>query len=351
MLSYGLGALGLKSEYSIVERTERLGLSFAVITFIPSVSIVVSLIGTFAFMQFMGFSLNLLTLFALVLAIGMVVDDAIIVVEAVQANFDKGYRSPYLASTDAMRSVAMALLTSTIVFMAVFIPVSMIDGTSGAFYRQFGLTMAVAVGISAINAFTLSPVLCALLLRPYTDENGQQRNNFSARFRKAFNAVFSVMSQKYAAIAFRFIRHKYLSFGIIAAAVALLLLLVKATPTSLVSGFGMSSGFDLNLEDRNGGSISQFQQVKDRFVKELSRQPEIGSAYSHHTPWHVAPDGGYGSRSQWQPLISLLCGGWHGVGYPCPVLPRARPVHHLPVVARTADAKENGGVIEVNYSK
>lgn len=263
------------------------------------------------------------------------------------------------------------------------------------------------------------------------------------------------MSQKYAAIAFRFIRHKYLSFGIIAAAVALLLLLVKATPTSLVpdedtgmlyvnlttkpgmtlnetdralqqldkklakipgiahrakvsgysftaqgsnsgmfyvplkpwnergkgeslnditekinraaadiagasvvvmspslvSGFGMSSGFDLNLEDRNGGSISQFQQVKDRFVKELSRQPEIGSAYSHHAPWHVAPDGGYGSRSQWQPLISLLCGGWHGVGYPCPAFPRARPVHHLPVVARTADAKENGGVIEVNYSK
>ena len=120
---------------------------------------------------------------------------------------------------------------------------------------------------------------------------------------------------------------------------------------SLVPGFGMSSGFDLNLEDRNGGSISQFQQVKDRFVKELSRQPEIGSAYSHHAPWHVAPDGGYGSRSQWQPLISLLCGGWHGVGYPCPALLRARPVHHLPVVARTADAKENGGVIEVNYSK
>ena len=91
--------------------------------------------------------------------------------------------------------------------------------------------------------------------------------------------------------------------------------------------------------------------VEDRFVKELSRQPEIGSAYSHHAPWHVAPDCGYGSRSQWQPLISLLCGGWHGVGYPCPALPRARPVHHLPVVARTADAKENGGVIEVNYSK
>lgn len=133
-------------------------------TFIPSVSIVVSLIGTFAFMQLMGFSLNLLTLFALVLAISTVVDDAIIVVEAVQANFDRGYRSPYLSSTDAMHNVAMALLTSTIVFMAVFIPVSMIGGTSGAFYRQFGLTMAAAVGISAINAFTLSSALFALLL-------------------------------------------------------------------------------------------------------------------------------------------------------------------------------------------
>lgn len=133
-------------------------------TFIPSVSIVVSLIGTFAFMQLMGFSLNLLTLFALVLAISTVVDDAIIVVEAVQANFDRGYRSPYLSSTDAMHNVAMALLTSTIVFMAVFIPVSMIGGTSGVFYRQFELTMAAAVGISAINAFTLSPALFALLL-------------------------------------------------------------------------------------------------------------------------------------------------------------------------------------------
>lgn len=272
MLSYGLGALGLKSEYSIVERTERLGLSFAVITFIPSVSIVVSLIGTFAFMQFMGFSLNLLTLFALVLAIGMVVDDAIIVVEAVQANFDKGYRSPYLASTDAMRSVAMALLTSTIVFMAVFIPVSMIDGTSGAFYRQFGLTMAVAVGISAINAFTLSPVLCALLLRPYTDENRQQRNNFSARFRKAFNAVFSVMSQKYAAIAFRFIRHKYLSFGIIAAAVALLLLLVKATPTSLVPDEDTGMLY-VNLTTKPGMTLNETDRALQQLDKKLAKIP------------------------------------------------------------------------------
>ncbi|MFA6718413.1 MAG: efflux RND transporter permease subunit [Prevotella sp.] len=353
-------------------------------TLIPTVSIIVSLIGTFAFMQMAGFSLNLLTLFALVLAIGTVVDDAIIVVEAVQTNFDRGYRSPYLASCDAMHNVAMALLTSSIIFMAVFIPMSMIGGTSGAFYRQFGLTMAAAVGISVLNAFTLSPALCAMLLRPYTDENGQERDNFAARFRMVFNTVFSVLSSKYARIILHFMRHKYISFGVVVAAGILLLILVKATPTalvpdedtgmlyvnlttkpgtslsenakvlkamdeklkhipgiahqamvngysftsqgsntgmfflplkpwdkrgsdetidditekinkaaadisgasvlvmspSLVPGFGMSNGFDLNLEDKNGGSIDKFKQIKDRFVQELSHQQEIGMAYS-----------------------------------------------------------------------
>lgn len=353
-------------------------------TLIPSVSIIVSLIGTFAFMQLIGFSINLLTLFALVLAIGTVVDDAIIVVEGVQANFDKGYRSPYLAARDAMSNVGKALFTSTIIFMAVFIPVSLIGGTSGTFYRQFGLTMAVAVGISAINAFTLSPALCALLLRPYMDEDGQQKNNFAARFRRAFNAVFEVMSRKYAQGVLRFVRHRYWAFSIIATASVLLFVLVKRTPTgivpdedmgmlyinlttkpgtslhenekalkkleekiktipgvahyavtngysftssgsnagmifaplkdwsergkdesvaaitekinevahsipevnvlvmapSMISGYGMSNGFDLNLQDRSGGSIERFQQVKDNFVKALSKQPEIGMAYS-----------------------------------------------------------------------
>jgi len=141
-------------------------------------------------MSLIGFSINLLTLFALVLAIGTVVDDAIVVVEAVQAKFDEGYQSPVLAADDAMKGVSSAILTSTIIFMAVFIPVAMMGGTSGAFYAQFGITMAVAVGISAINAFTLSPALCALFLKPYIDEHGNTKNNFAARFRKAFNAVF-----------------------------------------------------------------------------------------------------------------------------------------------------------------
>ena len=125
--------------------------------------------GTFAFLAIAGFSINLLTLFALVLAIGVVVDDAIIVVEAVQAKFDIGYKSSYLASVDAMREITSAILTCTLVFMAVFIPVAFMGGTSGTFYTQFGVTMAVAVGISAVNALTLSPALCLLIMRPKSD--------------------------------------------------------------------------------------------------------------------------------------------------------------------------------------
>ena len=166
-------------------------------TLIPLVGIVVSLIGTFAFMSIAGFSINLITLFALVLVIGTVVDDAIVVVEAVQERFDVGYRSPYMASIDAMKGISLAIISSSLVFMAVFIPVSFMSGTSGTFYTQFGLTMAVAVGISAVNALTLSPALCALLLRPYLNEDGTQKNNFAARFRNAFNTAFGAIIEKY----------------------------------------------------------------------------------------------------------------------------------------------------------
>lgn len=167
---------------------------------------IVSLVGTFAFLTLAGFSINLLTLFALVLAIGTVVDDSIIVVEAVQARFDVGYRSSYMAANDAMKGISSAIVTSTLVFMAVFIPVSLMGGTSGTFYTQFGLTMAVAVGISAINALTLAPALCALILKPYVDEDGKEKNNFAARFRKAFNTAFDTMVKRYQHGAFFFIK-------------------------------------------------------------------------------------------------------------------------------------------------
>ncbi|KAA2651605.1 efflux RND transporter permease subunit, partial [Alistipes onderdonkii] len=203
-------------------------------TLIPTVSIIVSLVGTFAFLSVAGFSINLLTLFALVLAIGTVVDDAIIVVEAVQARFDVGYKSSYMATIDAMSGITSAIITSTLVFMAVFIPVSMMGGTSGIFYTQFGITMAVAVGISALNALTLSPALCALILKPYLDENGEMRDNFAARFRKAFNSGFSTLINKYKHGVLLFIKHKWLMWSTLGLAFAALVLLMNSTKTGLV---------------------------------------------------------------------------------------------------------------------
>ena len=203
-------------------------------TLIPLVGVIVSLIGTFAFMAMVGFSINLLTLFALVLVIGTVVDDAIIVVEAVQARFDVGYRSSYMASIDAMKGISNAVITSSLVFMAVFIPVSFMGGTSGTFYTQFGLTMAVAVGISAVNALTLSPALCALLLRPYINEDGTQKNNFAARFRKAFNSAFDIMVEKYKNVVLIFIKRRWLAWSLLACSVVLLVFLMNTTKTSLV---------------------------------------------------------------------------------------------------------------------
>ena len=203
-------------------------------TLIPLVGIIVSLVGTFAFMSVAGFSINLITLFALVLVIGTVVDDAIVVVEAVQSRFDVGYKSSYMASIDAMKGISNAVITSSLVFMAVFIPVSFMSGTSGTFYTQFGLTMAVAVGISAVNALTLSPALCALLLRPYINEDGTQKNNFAARFRNSFNAAFDVVVNKYKNVVLFFIKRRWLSWSLLVCSVVVLVLLMNSTKTSLV---------------------------------------------------------------------------------------------------------------------
>lgn len=243
-------------------------------TLIPTISIFVSIIGTFAVMSAIGFSINLLTLFALVLAIGTVVDDAIVVVEAVQAKFDEGYRSPVLAADDAMKGVSSAILTSTIIFMAVFIPVSMMGGTSGAFYTQFGITMAVAVGISAINAFTLSPALCALLLKPYTDEQGNTKDNFAARFRKAFNAVFSRMSRRYVRGVMFVVRRKWLLCSIIAVSLGLLAVLVKTTKTGLIPEEDTGTVM-VSMNTRPGTSMAQTGKVMKRINSRLDSIGEI----------------------------------------------------------------------------
>lgn len=160
--------------------------------FIPAISIIISLVGTFAFLYVAGFSLNMLTLFALVLVIGTVVDDAIVVVEAVQAKFDEGYKSAYQATIDAMGGITSALVTTTFVFMAVFIPVCIYGGTTGTFYTQFGLTMAVAVAISLVNALTLSPALCALIMTPHMEAVKEEKLSFSSRFHMQFESAISI---------------------------------------------------------------------------------------------------------------------------------------------------------------
>ncbi len=243
-------------------------------TLVPTVSILVALIGTFAFLSVAGFSINLLTLFALVLAIGTVVDDAIIVVEAVQARFDAGYKSSYMATVDAMSGITSAIVTSTLVFMAVFIPVAMMGGTSGIFYTQFGLTMAVAVGLSALNALTLSPALCALILKPYLDENGEMRDNFAARFRKAFNAGFNALINKYKHGVMLFIKHRWLTWATLGLALAALVVLMNNTKTGLVPDEDTGT-IMVNVTTAPGSTLSETHKVMETVSERLKGIPQI----------------------------------------------------------------------------
>ena len=246
-------------------------------TLIPTVSILVSLVGTFAFLALAGFSINLLTLFALVLAIGTVVDDAIIVVEAVQARFNAGYKSSYMATIDAMSGITSAIITSTLVFMAVFIPVAMMGGTSGVFYTQFGITMAVAVGISAINALTLSPALCALILKPYLDENGEMKDNFAARFRKTFNVAFGAMVNKYKRGVMVFIKHKWLMWSTFVLAIGALVLLMNTTKTGLVPDEDQGT-IMVNVTTAPGTSLEETYKELNEVAGRLSNIPQVENA-------------------------------------------------------------------------
>lgn len=243
-------------------------------TIIPSVSIIVSLVGTFAFLYVAGFSLNLLTLFALVLVIGTVVDDAIVVVEAVQAKFDEGYRSPYKATIDAMDGISTAIVTTSLVFMAVFIPTSFMGGTSGTFYTQFGLTMAVAVGISAVNALTLSPALCALLMTPHVDVSSGQKLSFSTRFHHAFEASFNRLILKYKNGVQFFIRRKWLVGASFVLMAVLLIFLMRTTKTGLVPDEDMGTVF-VNVTTPPGSSLEQTKKAMDQVEKAIKDIPEI----------------------------------------------------------------------------
>ncbi len=217
-------------------------------TLIPMIAIPVALIGTFFLLYIFGFSINLLTLSALVLAIAIVVDDAIVVVEAVHAKLDQGYKSAKLASIDAMNEIASALISITLVMMLVFIPVSFMGGPSGVFYRQFGLTMAMAIGLSALNALTLSPALCALFLKPHEIEGDDEEVStgnapsdrpkkkvpFKKRFFYWFNVGFDALLNKYKSATRFFTNHRWISFVSVGASVVVLVWLMATTPTGLV---------------------------------------------------------------------------------------------------------------------
>ncbi len=243
-------------------------------TLIPTISIFVSLIGTFAALYVAGFSINLLTLFALVLAIGTIVDDAIIVVEAVQTRFDEGYRSPYRASIDAMSGISSAIVTSTLVFMAVFVPVSFMGGTSGIFYTQFGITMAVAVGISAINALTLSPALCALILRRNEILVDGKKPEFSTRFRMAFESAFHRLVLKYKMGVKFFVKRKWLAWSSLGIAVIALVYLMGTTKTGLVPSEDTGSIF-VSVDAPAGSTLNETSEIMTKIEKELKQIPQI----------------------------------------------------------------------------
>ena len=202
-------------------------------TVIPAIAIPVALVGTFFALKLIGFSLNLLTLSAMVLAIAIVVDDAIVVVEGVHAKLDQGYQSVKQASIDAMNELGGAIVSITLVMMSVFIPVSFMEGTAGTFYRQFGLTMAISIAFSALNALTLSPALSAIFLKHHTDHAGQKQT-FVKRFHTAFNAAYDNLLKKYKKHVLFFIQKRVLSACIVVASIVLLVFFMNTTPTGMV---------------------------------------------------------------------------------------------------------------------
>ena len=203
-------------------------------TLIPAIAIPVALIATFFVLKLIGFSVNLLTLSAMVLAIAIVVDDAIVVVEGVHAKLDQGYKSSREASIDAMSELGGALVSITLVMMSVFIPVSFMGGTAGTFYRQFGITMAISIAFSALNALTLSPALCALFLKPHDSEHKPKKMSMIDRFHTSFNAAYDSLLKSYKKRVVFFIHKKWLSMGLVVASIVLLIFFMKITPTGMV---------------------------------------------------------------------------------------------------------------------
>ncbi len=254
-------------------------------TLVPAVGIVVSLIGTFAFMKVAGFSVNLLTLFALVLVIGTVVDDSIVVVETVKARFDEGYTSARRASEDAMNGLSSTLFTTTTVFMVIFIPVACVGGTTGIFFKQFGLTMAVAVGISLLNALTLSPALCALILKPSSVETFHETSlqksgtlSLQSWIRTAYNTTFSTLLKHYTDKVRWLLGRKWITICSVIIALLLFGILFKIVPTGFIPSEDMGTLF-ADLTPPSGYTANKTFNMMNRAcnkIRELSEVQDVG---------------------------------------------------------------------------
>jgi HAE1 family hydrophobic/amphiphilic exporter-1 len=244
-------------------------------TLIPAIAVPVAIIGTFFFLSLFGFTINLLTLFAMVLAIGIVVDDAIVVVEAVHAKLDQGAKNAREAAISAMDEISVAIISITLVMAAVFVPVTFITGTTGVFYKQFGITLAVAIMLSAVNALTLSPALCAIFLKPHS-ESALHQKGVLKRFYSAFNVSFDYMTQRYKRATHFFISRKWISFFLILLFSGILYLLVKTTP----SGFVPSDDRGIMMIDISmppATSLEHTREVAKKVDELVGNTPEINS--------------------------------------------------------------------------
>ena len=240
-------------------------------TIIPSISIVVSLMGTFAVVSISGFSLNILTLFALVLAIGTVVDDAIVVVEAVMAKMENGVSDPRQATREAMNDVSVAVVSCTLVFMAVFIPVTFMSGTSGTFFTQFGVTIASSVGLSCVSALTLCPALCAIMLKM---EEGKQSKSLTYYTKMAYDASYNAILAKYTKAVQKFIKRPILSWGLLAVAAVLLMFFMKNLPSGLVpqEDQGVFLG---EIQAPEGYTLQQTDELMKQVEEKVKNIPEL----------------------------------------------------------------------------
>ena len=246
-------------------------------TLIPLIAVPVSLVGTFFFLSVMGFSINLLTLSALLLAIAIVVDDAIVVVEAVHAKLDMGYKSARKASIDAMNEISGAIISITLVMSAVFIPVSFMSGTTGTFYREFGITMAVSIVISAVNALTLSPALCAILLKPHKGEEGEHEQTFKDRFFAGFNASYDKIQNKYQKVVSTIVHKSWIAVAAVVLGVAAMVVEAMVTKTGLVPDEDTGTIF-VTVSTPPATSLQKTNKVMDQVQHMLDNNPAIAKS-------------------------------------------------------------------------